>query len=253
MHPTDPVNRLMTSAVLTVDINDPAGEVLRLFAGYPVHHLPVLDQQKVVGMLSSADVMKLEMFLPRGGKSPVEYLNERMKVRQLVRGPALTIAARQSVETAAELMAKHGVHALAVVNDQDNLLGILTTTDIMHAVLGGHADVAVSAPAAGSSVEAQLIRLSAHELEQAIAAAQSSTAGEAQLVCRALVYLRARVALLEQMRHVARRFVQAGQDEQLHSALCKALEAIDLAEGRGYLEVPAHAAEDAGRHQPAPV
>ena len=65
MHPGDPVLHLMTVAVLTVDINDPAGEVLRLFAGYPVHHLPVLDQQKVVGMLSSADVMKLELFLPK--------------------------------------------------------------------------------------------------------------------------------------------------------------------------------------------
>ncbi|MGO9592250.1 MAG: hypothetical protein ACLQFT_18155 [Steroidobacteraceae bacterium] len=32
-----------------MDINDPAGEVLRLFAGCPLHHLPVLDQEKVVG------------------------------------------------------------------------------------------------------------------------------------------------------------------------------------------------------------
>ncbi len=52
MHPSDPVNRLMTEAVLTVDVDDPAGEVLRLFGGYPVHHLPVLEGSKVVGMLS---------------------------------------------------------------------------------------------------------------------------------------------------------------------------------------------------------
>ena len=49
MHSANPVNRFMTSPVLTVDINDPAGEVLRLFAGCPLHHLPVLDQDKVVG------------------------------------------------------------------------------------------------------------------------------------------------------------------------------------------------------------
>jgi CBS domain-containing protein len=237
MHPSDPVNRFMTAAVMTVDVNDPAGEVLRLFAGYPVHHLPVLDQQKVIGMLSSADVMKLEMFVPKGGKSPIDYLNQRMKVRPLLRGPALTIPPHQSVETAAQLMAKHGIHALAVVNSQDNLLGIITTTDIMHAVLGGHEPVEIHGLPAGPGVEPQRIRLSAQELDQAMAAARASTAGEAELVYRALAYLHARVGLLEQMRRIASRYLQAGQDQQLHAALCKALDAVGLAEERGYMEV----------------
>ena len=81
-----------------MDINDPAGEMLRLFAGCPLHHLPVLDQEKVVGMLSSADVMKLDLFLPKGSKSPIDYLNQRMKVGPLVRRPVLTIQPYQSVE-----------------------------------------------------------------------------------------------------------------------------------------------------------
>jgi len=42
----------MTEAVLSIDIGESAGEVLRLFAGYPIHHLPVLKGHKVVGMLS---------------------------------------------------------------------------------------------------------------------------------------------------------------------------------------------------------
>jgi CBS domain-containing protein len=237
MHPSDPVNRLMTAAVLTVDIDDPAGEVLRLFAAYPVHHLPVLDQQKVVGMLSSADVMKLELFLPKGGKSPIEYLNQRMKVRPLLRGPVLTILPHESVETAAQLMAKHGVHSLAVVNSQDNLLGIITTTDVMHAVLGGHEEVQVQESAVVSAIEPERIRLSAQELDGAMAVARASTVGEAELVHRALVYLHARVALLEQLRRIASRFVQAGQDQQLHSALCKTLAEIGFADERGYMEV----------------
>jgi len=40
----------MTEAVLSIDIGESAGEVLRLFAGYPIHHL--LKGHKVVGMLS---------------------------------------------------------------------------------------------------------------------------------------------------------------------------------------------------------
>jgi CBS domain-containing protein len=240
MHATDPVNRHMTSAVLSVDIDDPAGEVLRLFAAYPVHHLPVLEAQRVVGMLSSADVMKLEMFLPRGGKSPIEYLNQRMKVRALIRGPALSILPNQSVEIAAQRMAQHGVHALAVVNEHDGLLGIVTTTDIMQAALSGHEAGSTETPAAAHGVEPQRIRLSAAELELAMASAQRATGPEAQLMGRALAYLHARTTLLEQMRRVAARFVQAGQDQQLHTQLCKALDTIDLAEQQGYLDPFAH-------------
>lgn len=238
MHSTDPVNRLMTTPVLTVDINDPAGEVLRLFAGYPVHHLPVLDQEMVIGMLSSADVMKLELFLPKCGKSPIAYLNQRMKVGPLVRRPVLTIQPHQSVETAAQLMAKHGVHALAVVDANDHLLGIITTTDIMHAALGGHIDGLVRSTSPTPGAEPERVRLSAERLDQAMAAAaaQAGTDRDPDFVHQALVYMHARVELLEQMRHIASRFMQAGQDQQLHSALTKALEAVDRAEQQGYME-----------------
>jgi CBS domain-containing membrane protein len=238
MHASDPVNRLMTAAVLTVDVNDPAGEVLRLFAGYPVHHLPVLDRQKVVGMLSSADVMKLELFLPKGAKSPIEFLNQRMKVGQLVHRSVLTIQAHQSVEAAAQLMAKQGVHSLAVVDAQDHLVGIITTTDIIHAALRSHMESGTAGTQGVSSTESQLIKLSTDQLGHAMTAAATRAGADddRDFVHQALLQMQARVALLDKLRHVASRYVHAGQDERLHSALCKALEDVDRAEAQGYME-----------------
>ena len=228
MHSTDPVNRLMTTPVMTVDIDEPAGELLRLLAGYPVHHLPVLDQGKVVGMLSSADVATLELLLPKGCKSPVEYLNQRMKVSRLVRRPALTVHPHQSVDIAAQMMVKHGVHALAVVNFQDQLVGIVTTTDIMHAALAAQGSPPALGMSAVTSDEARRIWLSQEQLDQALAAAaaQAGIDGDANFVNRGLIFLRARVAQLEQVRNIASRFLHAGQDQQLHSELQRAVEAV---------------------------
>jgi len=225
MHPTDPVNRLMTEAVLTVDINDPAGEVLRLFGGYPVHHMPVLDGTKVVGMLSSADVMKLELFLPKGGKSPIEYLNQRMKVGALVRRPVLTVSPTQSVESAAEIMARNGVHALAVADGDSRLLGILTTTDIMSAALRAGSDKPGMAGEPVSSAGSERVALSPRQLEQALARATAiaGTAADPDSVNQAVVYLSARVKRLEQLRQLTSRYLNAGQDERLHAELRKAL------------------------------
>ena len=213
MHSTDPVNRFMTESVLTVDINDGAGEVLRMFAGYPVHHLPVLNQQEVVGMLSTADVMKLDLFLPKSSKSPIDYLNERMKVGALVRRPVLTVQPHETVETAAYLMAENGVHALPVVNAKIQLLGIISTTDIIAVALMTNSAAPTRANSEASAVEA-------------------------------LTYMRARVMLLEEVRDIASRFMQAGQDPRLHSALRKALDAVSRFEEQGTAREPQLAAND---------
>lgn len=235
MHATDPVNRLMTEPVLTVDTNDPAGEVLRMFASYPVHHLPVLDQQTVVGMLSTADLMKLDLFLPKGSKSPVDYLNQRMKVGQLIRRPVLTVQPDQSVEIAARLMAQNGVHALPVVNAKSQLLGIISTTDIIAAALMTNGAGPTRGTAEPPDTEQQPVRPSAEHLRQATAAARAKAGTDADpdFVYEALNYLRARVVLLEEVRQIASRFMQAGQDERLHSALRKALDAVNRSEEQG--------------------
>jgi CBS domain-containing protein len=227
MHASDPVNRLMTEPVLTVDINDPAGEVLRLFAGYPVHHLPVLDKRRVVGMLSSADVMKLELFVPRNGPAPIEYLNQRMKVGALLRRAPLTILPHQPVEAAARLMAENGVHALVVVDGADQVLGIITTTDIMHAALGIRGGG--TGPAGTGETSAGDVRASGvteEQMAQALvaAAARAGTEGDVDFVHRALLHLHERMRGLEQIRLLAGRYLHGGQDQQLHAALRRALD-----------------------------
>jgi len=70
----------------------------------------------------------------------------------------------------------------------------------------------------------------------AAATALSGTDRDPDFVHQALCHVQARMALLERVRHIASRFMQAGQDHQLHSALRKALEAVSRAEQQGYME-----------------
>ena len=189
--------------------------------------------------LSSADVMKLDLFLPKGSKSPIDYLNQQMKVGPLVRRPVLTIQPHQSVEAAAQMMAQHGVHGLVVVDAHDHLLGIITTTDIIGAARGGRKDDSAQASSVAPAEPARhMLTLTAEQLVRAMAAATalSGTDRDPDFVHQALCHVQARMALLERVRHIASRFMQAGQDHQLHSALRKALEAVSRAEQQGYME-----------------
>lgn len=187
MHSTDPVRRLMTEAVLSIDVRESSGEVLRQFAGYPVHHMPVVDGGRVVGMISSADLMKLDAFLPRKGLSAIEYLNSHVKLEALMQRPAVTVGGNESIARAAEIMATKGIHALPVVDDRGMLIGIVTTTDIMGAALRG-----------------------------------SDAAGQAAGSLDPVALTRARA--LEAVLLAAERYVGAGQDERLHAELVRAIE-----------------------------
>jgi acetoin utilization protein AcuB len=128
MYTSDPVNRIMTQPVLTVGANELLEEVLRLFVGHRVHHLPVVEDGHVVGMLSSVDIAKLKSFLPPPGPAREALLRERWQVRKIMRSPAITITEYESTQLAAQLMADNGIHSLPVVNSKGALIGIVTTT-----------------------------------------------------------------------------------------------------------------------------
>jgi acetoin utilization protein AcuB len=203
MHPSDPVNRVMTEPAVSVDIGAPAGEVLRLFAAHKFHHLPVVERGRVVGMLSSADVLKLEAFLPKHGGNPAEFLNQHLQIGRLMRKPPITVTGTTPVERAADLMTKSGIHALPVVDSADRLLGIITTTDIINAVLHeGRWNRADGASGTGA------------------AAGPGDDSGQA---ARALHRAQSRVRVLEHVLSCADRYVSAGQDQSLHGLLVKAI------------------------------
>jgi CBS domain-containing protein len=170
---------VMTTAVLSVDRQAGAGEVLRHFREYPIHHLPVTDGPRILGMLSTADMMKLEHMLPRGVADPKTWLDQRLKAADLVRRTAISCSADTTVAAAASRMASHGIHALPVVDTTDRLLGIVTTTDLMAALL-------------------------ASEPEHADAVA---------------MHVGSRMRELEELLRVLHRYLATGQDEQLHARL----------------------------------
>jgi predicted transcriptional regulator len=187
MLPSERIETIMTEPVLSIDEQLGASEMLRYFETYPIHHLPVVNGSKVVGMLSTADVLKLEHMLPRAGGSASGYLDQRLKVGGLVRRAPVTIRASQSLEEAAVLMASHAIHALPVVDAQDNLVGIVTSTDIMCAKLRSNPDSS-SAPA--------------------------------------LEHMRTRLQNLEELLRLTERYLATGQEETLHTQLLRTVERL---------------------------
>jgi len=231
----------MTETVVVIEVDRPVSEVLDCFFQYPIHHLPVVRDGKLVGMLSSADVMKLEFFVPKGAADRAAYLDERLTIGQLVRTPALTLQAGASVGEAAERMIDAGVHAAPVVDEDDRVLGIVTTTDVIRSLLHGPPRKGVvppprtvQAPPSDESKDEPHYhhRPSDDEYRTAMHTAEvlHVEARDPRHLGKALLYLDQRCHYLEKVLELADRFLLTGQDERVHALLLKAIHAAKRAE-----------------------
>lgn len=241
MRPDEPVSRIMTEAVVAIEVDRPVSEVLDCFLQYPIHHLPVVRLGKLVGMLSSADVMKLEFCVPKSAIDRAAYLDERLTIAQLMQQPVASLKATASVAIAAELMIDAGVHAVPVVDDGDHVIGIVTTSDVIRSLLHGppRQGVLPAAPvaqpmAAEDAHEQVIYRRKPADEEYATALRTAEVlhveARDPRHLGKAMLYLDQRCGLLERVIDLADRFLRAGQDEHTHALLLKAIHAAKRAE-----------------------
>jgi CBS domain-containing protein len=226
----------MTEAVVAIEVDRPASEVLDCFLQYPIHHLPVVRAGRLVGMLSSADVMKLEFFMPRAVAGSARFLDSRVTIERLMRTPVISVSAATSIAEAAERMVGAGVHAVPVVDEDDRVLGLVTTTDVIRTLLHGvprRGTVPslriLEQPPTDDSCEGPEINLRPTDSEYRTALRTAEELHvedrDPRYLGKTLLYLDQRRSSLEAVLKLADRFLRTGQDEQTHALLLKSIHA----------------------------
>ena len=250
MRPEEPVSRIMTAAVVVIDVERPVSEALACFEQYRIHHLPVVQDGRLAGMLSSADLARLELFRPHGAADQADFVDRRFTLAQLMRRPVVSVRPHVSVGDAAELMLEQGIHAVPVVEEHGQLAGIVTMADVVHGLLRGPPRLG-ALPASGS------VRATAEEAHDELRHCRKPTERERAVALetaellhveerdprflgKTLRYLAQRVECLERVLELAERFLRAGQDERVHALLLKSIHAAKRAEERatGRARVP---------------
>lgn len=231
MRRDEPVTRVMTETVVVIEADRPVSEALDCFAQYGIHHLPVVREGRLAGMLSSADTMKLEHFAPKAGPDARKFLDERFTIEQLMRTPVVRVTLDATVGEAAETLMASGVHAVPVVDEADHVVGIVSSTDLIRLLLSGpprrgEISGAVISPAdVTGNQRVYYFKPTDQEFATALRAAEAKHVDDRdpKFVAKSLLYLAQRRAVLEQVLAVADRFLHAGQDEQNHAQLLKAI------------------------------
>jgi len=143
------VKDLMQPRVFTVAPSDTIDRVFFLIHYEKIRHIPVMERDKIVGIVSDRDLYKA--LGPRTSRRRADHGENdtsllyviSSRVRHIMRRGVVTIAPDADATVAAAVMAKKKIGALPVVSGP-KLVGIITCTDLLWAYAKTAARAAVS-------------------------------------------------------------------------------------------------------------
>ncbi|MCG8547321.1 MAG: CBS domain-containing protein [Alphaproteobacteria bacterium] len=136
MRHNEPVSKIMSSDVLTVHAAQKVSEVHQLLTENRIHHVPVVNGKQLVGLISSTDMMKLSLdAYGTPDAANTAYLDSQFSIDDVMTADLVTIKAEDPIRSAAELLSTGGLHSLPVVDGDNMLVGIVTTTDLVNYLL----------------------------------------------------------------------------------------------------------------------
>lgn len=130
MNPLAPVSEIMTSNVITVSPNDTILNVKHIFNEHRIHHIPVIEEGNLVGMVSKSDFLKVSPGLYFNSEAEDAFF-EKVHVEKIMTTKIAKVKANERIDVVALIFHENLFHAVPVLNEADELVGIVTSFDLI--------------------------------------------------------------------------------------------------------------------------
>lgn len=133
-----PVSEIMTKKLITVLPTDSLQMVKDIFESHNIHHIPVVRYLDLVGIISKNDFYKAihdsRFENPKKAATQNEALYTNFKAEDLMTKSVVKIGPNDKIGTAVEIFLENYFHALPIVNDEAELVGIVSSYDVLRLV-----------------------------------------------------------------------------------------------------------------------
>jgi CBS domain-containing membrane protein len=125
-----PVSEIMSKDIISVQENHTLKQVDKTLKNWHIRHVPVLNNKKVVGMLSQTDLQKVSFINTMDGDAITKALYNELTVSQVMTTHVKTVQATDTIRDVAIELATNEFHALPVCKGEE-VVGIVTSTDLI--------------------------------------------------------------------------------------------------------------------------
>jgi acetoin utilization protein AcuB len=129
------VEALMSRQPVTVELDDTLRTVREIFSHAKFHHLLVVEEGRLYGVLSDRDLLKaISPRIATASETEKDRATLNKKVHQIMTRNPVVVKPQDSVYDAIDLINKHGVSCLPVVDAENRPVGVLSWRDIFRAL-----------------------------------------------------------------------------------------------------------------------
>lgn len=131
-----PVSTIMTTNIIKLNSTDTLTKAESLFKKNHIRHIPVVNGNKIVGILSYSDLLRISFAdaVDEDDNIVDTTVYNMFSIEQVMSKNIVSVTPDTSIKATAEILAKREFHALPVCNG-NLLVGIVTTTDLIKYLL----------------------------------------------------------------------------------------------------------------------
>jgi len=129
------VKSIMSSPVITVQLDDTLATVNDIFNNTPFHHLLVVENKKLLGVVSDRDLLKaLSPNIGTAAERPKDSATLNKKVHQIMSRKPIAINQEHSVHQVIDIFEAHNISCVPVVDNYNTPVGIVSWRDLFKAI-----------------------------------------------------------------------------------------------------------------------
>jgi acetoin utilization protein AcuB len=128
MYNLTPISSIMKpfQDLLTISPKDTLSTVKEIFQENRFHHIPIIYKHKLVGIISKMDFLKATLDAAESGLVLNEETLKTIPVKKYMTERIAKIGPNERVDVAALIFKENLFHCIPIVNETQELLGIIT-------------------------------------------------------------------------------------------------------------------------------
>ncbi|MBW1884043.1 MAG: CBS domain-containing protein [Deltaproteobacteria bacterium] len=128
------VSEVMTRRLRIAEPSQPLQVIWQMLAEERCHHIPIVENGCPVGIISARDLVRFAR--RQGRENAAAGFDGSETAAEIMSTDLETIHVDESVEIAIDRIGRGEFHALLVVNDDEDLAGIVTNHDLLQYLIG---------------------------------------------------------------------------------------------------------------------
>ncbi len=130
------VKNWMSKPAITIDADASMHDAIKLLKSHNIKMLPVMEKVNLVGIVTDRDIKRASA----SDATSLEihellYLISKIKIREIMTKNPITVPQDYTVEETAEILLKHNISGVPVVDQFSDVIGTITQNDIFRILI----------------------------------------------------------------------------------------------------------------------